>query len=552
MNVSTPEKSGKPVEELDAVILGAGFAGLCQLHKLRNEKGLNVRAFDKAGGVGGTWYWNRYPGARSDTESFVYSYSFDRELYDEWEWTDRYPRQPEILSYLEHVADRYDLRRSIRFNTTVTKAHFNEATNRWDVETDKGDRISAKWIVTGLGLLSAVNIPNIKGRDSFKGETYHTANWPHEPVDFTGKRVGVIGTGSTGVQLITEVAPQCKHLTVFQRSAQYSVPARHGPIPNDEIDRIKADYDNYFDTVRRSATCFGFDESDVPAMSVSAEERERVFEEGWQKGGGFRFMFGTFGDIAVDPEANEAAADFVRRKIDKIVKDPKKAEALKPYTLYARRPLCDAGYFETFNRDNVDIADVKANPIKEITPKGIRLEDGTEHELDVLIFATGFDAVTGNFNRIDFRGRGGKKLADHWADGPRAYFGLCPAGFPNWFSIYGPPGPFTNQPPAIEWQCQWVADTIEHVDANGYATIEATPEAEQAYLDKCIEIAESTLFVKLDWWAMGTNPENGKKAVMFFMGGMGDYIKRLEEATAKGYEGFVLKGEEENAKVSTG
>jgi cyclohexanone monooxygenase len=538
MNDSAKAKAGT-VEQIDAVILGAGFSGLCMLHKLRNDRGLNARIYDKAGGVGGTWYWNRYPGARSDTESFVYSYSFDPKLYDEWEWSDRYPKQPEILSYLEHVADRYDLRRSIVFNTAVTAAHFNEDTNRWDIETDTGERVSARWIVTGLGLLSAPNVPNIPGLESFKGETYHTSRWPHEPVDFSGKRVGVIGTGSTGVQLVTEVGPKAGHLTVFQRRAQYSVPARHGPLPKEEVQRIKSDLDRYFNEVLRSGTCFGFPESSTPTMSVSPEERERVYEDAWEKGGGFRFMFGTFSDIAVDREANEAAAEFVRKKIRQIVKDPKKADILTPTDLYARRPLCDAGYFETYNRDNVDVVDVGKHPIIEITPKGIRTEEG-EFELDILIFATGFDSVTGNFNRIDFRGRGGKKLKDHWKDGPRAYFGLCPAGFPNIFTIYGPPGPFTNQPPVIEWQCEWVAQTIVDVEKSGKQTIEATPEAEQKWLDDCIEIAEGTLFTKIDWWAMGTEVPGKPRAVMFFMGGMGAYVDRLEQATADGYKGFVL------------
>jgi cation diffusion facilitator CzcD-associated flavoprotein CzcO len=527
---------------LDAVVIGAGFAGLCMLHKLRNELGLQVRCYDKATGVGGTWYWNRYPGARSDTESFVYSYSFDRKLYEDWKWSDRYPRQPEILAYLEHVADRYDLRRSISFGTAVTQAHFNEATNRWDIATDTGEQVSAKWLITGLGLLSAPNLPDIKGLSTFQGAVYHTARWPKQKVDFTGKRVGVVGTGSTGVQVVTELGPLCKQLTVFQRRPQYSVPARHGPLPAAEVEHIMADYDRYFEEVRRSGTCFGFAESTTPTMSVSEAERELVFEDAWEKGGGFRFMFGTFNDIAIDTRANEAAAEFIRKKIAQIVKDPKKAAALTPHDYYARRPLCDAGYFETFNRDSVSIADITKYPIIEVNPTGIRTEEG-QFDLDILIFATGFDAVTGNFVRIDFRGRGGEALKDKWEHGPRAYFGLSIAGFPNMFTLYGPPGPFTNQPPAIEWQCQWVADTIKYAETNGVATIEATAAAEQAWLDDCIAIAESTLFAKLDWWVMGTNIPGKPRSVSFFMGGMGAYIERLEKATEQGYTGFLLSRE---------
>jgi cyclohexanone monooxygenase len=328
MNDSAKAKAGT-VEQIDAVILGAGFSGLCMLHKLRNDRGLNARIYDKAGGVGGTWYWNRYPGARSDTESFVYSYSFDPKLYDEWEWSDRYPKQPEILSYLEHVADRYDLRRSIVFNTAVTAAHFNEDTNRWDIETDTGERVSARWIVTGLGLLSAPNVPNIPGLESFKGETYHTSRWPHEPVDFSGKRVGVIGTGSTGVQLVTEVGPKAGHLTVFQRRAQYSVPARHGPLPKEEVQRIKSDLDRYFNEVLRSGTCFGFPESSTPTMSVSPEERERVYEDAWEKGGGFRFMFGTFSYIAMP----------TRRRPSSCARRSGRSSRIRRRRIYSRRPI---------------------------------------------------------------------------------------------------------------------------------------------------------------------------------------------------------------------
>ncbi len=529
------------VEFLDAAILGAGFAGLCMLHKLRNEGGLNARVFDKAGGVGGTWYWNRYPGARSDTESFVYAYSFDRQLYDDWKWTDRYPKQPEILSYLEHVVERYDLARSITLNDGVKSAHWNEKTNRWDITLDSGKRASAKWLVNGLGLLSAPHLPTFPGMEQFRGRIFHTSRWPHEKVDFAGKRVGVIGTGSTGVQVVTEIGSQCKELTVFQRRPQYSVPARHGPIPKEELQHIYEDFEGYFDRVRRSGTCFGFDESIVPAMSVSAEERKRVFDDAWEKGGGFRFMFGTFGDIAVSLESNEAAAQYIRDKISEIVTDPVKAAKLTPHDYYARRPLCDAGYFETFNLPHVDIADVSKHPIVEFTETGIRTAE-RDYDLDIVIFATGFDAVTGNFVRIDYQGRGGEKLADKWKNGPRAYFGLSVPGFPNMFSIYGPPGPFTNQPPAIEWQCQWVADTIDYVESKGLDTIEATAKAEQDYLDECIQIAEATLFAKLDWWVMGTNIPGKPRAVSFYMGGMGNYISKLEDVTKDGYRGFVLDG----------
>jgi cation diffusion facilitator CzcD-associated flavoprotein CzcO len=530
----------KPVEMLDAVVLGAGFAGLCMLHKLQNTLGLKVRAYDKADGVGGTWYWNRYPGARSDTESWVYCYSFDPQLYREWKWTERYPRQPEILSYLEHVADRFDLRKNIQFSTTVTKAHFNEATDRWDIDTDKGDQVSAKFLITGLGLLSAANKPNFPGEETYSGTVLHTANWPKTPIDFTGKRVGVIGTGSTGIQVVAELAKVAGHLTVFQRTPQYSVPARNHPIDPAFLDNIADNLEGFFDRVRKSATVFAFEEATRGAMEVSPEERERVYEKAWQDGGGFNFMFGTFNDIATNRESNATACDFIRKKIAAVIKDPKKREIMTPTDLYARRPLCDNHFYEAIDQDNVTVLDVKKNPIIKFTERGIRTTE-CEVELDYVIFATGFDAVTGNFVRIDFQGRNGVKMKDHWKDGPRAYLGLSAAGFPNMFTLYGPPGPFTNQPPAIEWQCEWVVRVIEDLNANGVATIEATPEAEQAWLDECIRIENLTLFGKIDWWVSGANIPGKTRAVSFYMGGFGEYMKHAEACRQNGYQGYAVK-----------
>ncbi|MQT14898.1 NAD(P)/FAD-dependent oxidoreductase [Rhizobiales bacterium Sp-1] len=509
------------------------------LHKLQNELGLDARIIDKADGVGGTWYWNRYPGARSDTESWVYCYSFDKKLYRDWKWSERYPRQPEILSYLEHVADRFDLRKNLILSTTVTKAHFNEATNRWDVETDKGDRISAKFLITGLGLLSAPNKPPFPGEEKFKGRILQTANWPKEPIDFRGKRVGVIGNGSTGVQVVSELASQVEHLTLFQRTPQYSVPAQNHPVTPEFLDGIADNLDAYFDRVRKSATVFAFQEASVGAMEVSAEERERVFEKAWNDGGGFNFMFGTFNDIATNRESNAAACDFIRRKIKAVVTDPEKLEAILPTDLYARRPLCDNQYYEAINRPNVSVLNVRKSPIVEFTENGIRTAD-REVELDYVIFATGFDAVTGNFVRIDFQGRNGLKMKDHWANGPRAFLGLSAAGFPNMFSLYGPPGPFTNQPPAIEWQANWVAETIRNINARGIETIEATAEAEQAWLDECRRIEEMTLFHKIDWWVSGANIPGKAKAVSFYMGGFGEYMKHAEACAASDYKGYKL------------
>ena len=525
--------------ELDVVVIGSGFAGLYALHKLRNELGLAVRSFDDAGGVGGTWWWNRYPGARSDTEVTAYCYSFDRELFDEWKWSEWYPRQHEILNYLNHVADRFDLRRSITFNTTLQSAVFDEDTNRWDLVTTAGEHLTAQFLVAGVGLLSSTVYPDIKGRESFAGQTYHTARWPHDGLDLSGKRVGIIGTGSSGVQAITEIAPQVDRLVVFQRRPQYSVPAQHGPIPRTTLAEIEADYDGYWDSVRGSITAFGFAESAVPAMSVSESEREAVFQRAWDIGGGFRYMFATFGDIGVDPVANEAAASFIRRKIREIVTDPQTAEALTPHDLYARRPLCDAGYYETFNRDNVDLVDLRVEPIEQITPAGIRTST-TEYELDIIIFATGFDAVTGNYVRMDIRGRDGQQLRDKWIDGPRCLLGMVNAGFPNMFMIFGPMGPFTNQPPAHEVQVDWIAGAIERVRNNSCGFIEATKAAEDAWVDECNVIANATLFTKIDSWINGANVEGKPISVMFYMAGMGAYCERLAQLEDNDYEGFNI------------
>jgi len=532
--------STTPTAEFDAVVVGAGFGGIYMLHKLRNELGLNVRAFDRAGGVGGTWYWNRYPGALSDTESFVYRYSFDDELLKEWNWTHKYVTQPEILSYLEHVVDRYELRKDIQLNTGITSARYDESADRWVIGTDTGETITAKYIVNGLGLLSATNVPNIPGIDSFEGKIYHSGAWP-EGVDLTGKRVGVMGTGSTGLQIITAIAPKVGHLTVFQRSPQYSVPVGNTTVTPEYVASVKKDYPKIWEQVRASGVAFGFEESTVPAMSVSETDRQSVFQKAWEEGGGFRFMFNTFGDIATDRDANEAAASFVRGKIAEIVKDPETARKLTPTDLYAKRPLCDSGYYATFNRDNVELVSVKETPILELTPKGIRTSDGVEHELDVLIFATGFDAVDGNYTRMDIRGRGGETIQDHWKEGPTSYLGITTAGFPNMFMILGPNGPFTNLPPSIETQVEWISQLVKDAETGQVASVEPTAEAEEAWTETCQEIADMTLFPKADSWIFGANIPGKKRTVMFYLGGLGNYRNKLAEVRESGYEGFDLK-----------
>ena len=537
MNVSTVSRFAP---EFDAIVIGAGFGGLYALHKLRNEQGLKVQAFDKAGDVGGTWYWNRYPGALSDSETQVYCYSFDKELLQEWDFDTSYVNQPKILSYLNHVTDRFDLRRSISFNTGIAGAHFDETRELWVVRTDKGATHTARFIVTALGLLSVINYPNIPGRDSFKGELYHTGAFPQN-LSFAGKRVGVIGTGSTGLQVNTALAPQVGHLTVFQRSPQYSVPVGNRPLSKDQVAEIKQNYDSVWEHVFSSMTGFAFTESNIPTFSVSAEEREAIFEKAWQKGGGFNYMFGTFNDIAVDAAANEAAASFIRRKIAQTVKDPETARKLTPTDLYARRPLCDSGYYEIFNRDNVALVDCKATPIEAIVPNGIRTADGVVHELDMIIFATGFDAVDGNYKVMDLRGRGGQTMAEHWQEGATGYMGTMTAGFPNMFMVLGPHGPFSNLPPAIEMQVEMIADLVAKATREDLASIEISNKAEAAWVNHCDELAAGSLFSQVDSWIFGANIPGKKRTLVFYFGGVGQFRKEAADLIRKGYPGFLTR-----------
>ncbi|WP_027929099.1 flavin-containing monooxygenase [Amycolatopsis thermoflava] len=534
--------------DVDAIVIGAGFGGIYMLHKLRNELGLSVTAFEKGGGVGGTWYFNRYPGAKSDTEGFVYRYSFDKDLLREWNWTTRYLEQADVLAYLEHVVERFDLGRDIRLNTEVTGAVFDEESDLWTVTTATGETTTARYLVNALGLLARSNIPDIPGRDGFAGRLVHTNAWPDD-LDITGKRVGVIGTGSTGTQFIIAAAKTASHLTVFQRSPQYCVPSGNGPVDQTEVDRTKENFDAIWDQVRNSVVAFGFEESGVEAMSVSEEERRKVFQEAWDKGNGFRFMFGTFCDIATNPEANAAAAAFIRAKIAEIVDDPETARKLTPTDLYAKRPLCNEGYYETYNRDNVELVSIKENPIREITPAGVRTADGIEHPLDVLVFATGFDAVDGNYRAMDLRGRGGRHISEHWTGGPTSYLGVSTAGFPNMFMILGPNGPFTNLPPSIETQVDWIGELIRHAERTGVRTVEPTAAAEEAWTATCAEIADMTLFPKADSWIFGANIPGKRNAVMFYLAGLGAYRAKLREVADAGYTGFELTRENATAAV---
>jgi cation diffusion facilitator CzcD-associated flavoprotein CzcO len=524
----------------DAVVVGAGFSGLFALHKLHNDLGLRVRLYEKGSAVGGTWHWNRYPGALSDSETHVYAYSFDDDILQEQELSTRYATQPQVLNYLQSFVDRKGLSASIQLNAEVTSAQFDEANNHWRVTLDCGETVTARYLIMGVGPLSAANVPEIKGIESFTGDVLHTSNWP-EDHDLIGKRVGVIGTGSTGVQLITAIAKDVGSLTVFQRTPQYCVPLGNRPLTEDEIATIRANYRKIWNDVYESGLGFGFEESAVPTMSVSEKERQRIFEEAWQKGGGFYFMFGTFSDIGSDPQANEAAAAFIRAKIAEIVDDPETARKLTPKDYYARRPVCDSGYYATFNRDNVSLVDVRENPIAGANADGVVLTDGTEVGLDVLVFATGFDAVEGSYRPIDIRGRGNIELADHWAKAPRGYLGLTVAGFPNMFTVFGPNSSFCNNPPMISSQVEWIARTVAFLEDGPHAVIEPTEAAEEEWMAQCEDIANSTLFPKVESWIFGHNIEGKPKTARFYMGGLSTYRSILADVAEKNYEGFVLR-----------
>jgi cyclohexanone monooxygenase len=534
----------KDAAAVDVVVVGAGFAGLYAIHRLRGL-GLSVRCFEAGSGVGGTWFWNCYPGARCDIESVDYSYGFSDELQQEWSWSERYPSQPEILRYLNYVADRFDLRREILLETRVTAAAFDEETGRWLVTTDDGARTSARFCVMATGCLSSAQVPELPGLDSFTGEWFHTSAWPQDGVDLTGKRVGVIGTGSTGIQLIPEIVDEAAHLTVFQRTANFSVPSRNRPMDPDFERRLKASYPTFRQTARTSLLGVSVEGTGRSALEVPAEERQQTFEERWQAGGGMRVLL-AYTDLLVDRKANDTAADFVRSKIREAVKDPELAELLSPqgFPIGAKRLCQHTEYWEVYNRDDVTLVDVRRAPIEEITPVGIRTGE-TEYDLDVIVFATGFDALTGALLKIDIRGRGGLTLQEKWAGGPRTYLGIATVGFPNLFIVAGPGSPavLSNVVVSIEQHVDWVADCIAYLRERDLALLEATPEAEDAWVEHVNEVASGTLFPQADSWYIGANIPGKPRVYMPYVGGVGAYRERCDAVAAAGYEGFLTSTE---------
>jgi len=525
----------------DAIVVGAGFAGMYMLHRLRGL-GLNVRVFEAGSDVGGTWYWNRYPGARCDVESMEYSYSFSEELQQEWTWKERYAPQPEILAYANHVADRFDLRRDIAFDTRVLSAAFDEATDLWTVRTDRGHVARAPFCIMAVGCLSLPRMPEFEGRDSFQGRLYHTGQWPKEGVDFTGQRVGVIGTGSSAIQAIPQIARQAAHLYVFQRTPNFSVPAMNRPLDPDFVADFKARYPEVRARARRMpAGIAGMAIPERSALEDDPQERQRRFEAGWGKGG--TAFTRIYKDLLTDVRANETAAEFVRAKIRSIVKDPAVAEKLAPrdHPIGTKRICLDIDYFETYNRDNVTLVDVRNAPIESITPRGVRTAAG-EYALDAIVFATGFDAMTGPLLGIDVRNGAGATLADKWSAGPRTYLGLMTAGFPNLFMITGPGSPsvLTNMIMSIEQHVDWITDCIAHLRDRGVRRMEADPTSEDRWVEHVNAVADQTLLPKTASWYVGANVPGKPRVFMPYIGGLGAYRTRCDEVAANGYEGFRL------------
>ena len=541
--MSQPQRDATTAaKSFDVIVVGAGFAGMYLLHRLRGL-GLSARAFEQGSGVGGTWYWNRYPGARCDIESMQYSYSFSDELQQEWEWTERFAAQPEILKYANHVADRFNLRPDIQFNTRVASTVFNENTDRWTVTTDDGARYSAQHVIMATGSLSNARTPDFKGLASFKGKTYHTGHWPHEGVDFTGLRVGIVGTGSSAIQSIPVVAEQAKHLTVFQRTPNYSIPARNHDLTPEYQKSWKDDYPE----LRRQAR----EESRngvvgrIPlkgALEDTPEEQQKVYDEEWKQGG-LHFM-ASYNNLALDKAANDTAAEYVpaEDRRDRQGSD-RSAKLLQPttYPIGTKRICLDTDYFETFNRDNVTLVDIREAPIEEITPKGL-ITGGKEYEFDAIVFATGFDAMTGSFAKVDIRGRSGLTLKDKWAEGPKTYLGLMVTGFPNLFFITGPGSPsvLSNMIVSIEQHVDWITDCLGDLRKKGISAIEATQAAEDHWVAHVNEVAYKTLYPQAASWYMGANIPGKPRVFMPYIGGVQVYRQICNDVVDKGYQGFAM------------
>jgi cyclohexanone monooxygenase len=536
------QNTATAVTDFDAIVIGAGFAGLYALHKLRDQLGLSVRVYEAASDVGGTWYWNRYPGARCDIESVHYSYSFSEELQQDWEWSERFAGQPEILRYLNHVADRFDLRKDILFDTRVNSMVWDDDASLWRVGTELGDTVTARYVISGAGNLSVPKTPEFDGVELFRGQVYLTGNWLDENIDFTGQRVAIIGTGSSGIQAISEIAKTAGHLTVFQRTPNYATPIVNGPADPDVISAVKANYVQVREASRNHFLGVPYTQVQPSALAVSAEERRRTFDERWNAGG-FRLFIDSYQDILFDKNANDTIAEYIRERIHERVNDPAVAHLLAPkgYPYGTKRPPLETNYYEVFNQDNVTLVDIKTTPIESITETGVRTADA-EYEFDIIVLATGFDAMTGPLMKLGIVGRDGLKLSDKWAHGPRTYLGLTVSGFPNLFLITGPQSPSVlyNMPLAIEDHVDFAAEAITYMRDRGLDVIEATLESEDNWVAHALEISSKTLLPETDSWYMGANIPGKPRICLLYVGGAPAYRATCDDVVANGYAGFTL------------
>jgi cation diffusion facilitator CzcD-associated flavoprotein CzcO len=540
--VSSGRSETTPRSSVDAVVIGAGVAGLYQIHQLR-EQGLNVRGFDAASDVGGTWNWNRYPGARFDSECYIYQYLFSEDLYKGWSWSERFPGQPEIERWMHYVADRLDLRRSIQFNTTIRSAHFNEVTERWLVTTDSGEVIDTGFLISCCGMLSAPLTSLFPGQDSFKGQIFHTARWPKEPVDLTGKRVGVIGNGATGIQVIQTIADKVEHLSVFIRSPQYVLPMKNTHYGEAEIAAYKSKFNLLANTLPHTFTGFEYDFEQSWA-DLTPQQRLDVLEKGWNDGS-LKMWLASFAEVFTDEDVSAQISEFVREKMRARLKDPKLCELLIPtdYGFGTHRVPLETNYLEVYLRPNVEIVSVKDNAIQSITPEGIKTADGTVHELDIIVLATGFDAGSGALTRIDIRGREGRSLKEEWSKDIRTTMGLQIHGYPNLFTTGAPLAPsaaLCNMTTCLQQQTEWISHCIQYLRSKNLHCIEPTREAEEQWIAHHDELANATLVSKTSSWYMGSNVEGKPRRLLSYIGGVGEYRKRCDAVAAQGYPGFAV------------
>jgi len=527
--------------DYDAIIVGAGFSGVYMAHRLRDDLGLSIKVIEKADDVGGTWYHNSYPGARCDSDSWLYCYSFSEEIREKWEWSERYPHQPEIQEYIRFSAEELDLIPDIEFNTAVTAASFDEGSNTWEIETDDGKTRTAQFFIPSVGNLSKPYIPDFDGLESFEGEWYHTSTWPNDGLDLSGKRVALIGTGSTGIQTMPQLAERGEELTVFQRTPNYAVPARNRQLDDGEWSYIKDNYDEIWEKAKSSDGGLGWEFHYETADDMSDEEIYDALNERWNEGGP---LLKVFADALINKDTNEAVAEFIRSKIRDIIDDSELAEKLcptdHPYAV-KRPPLAYGGYYESYNRDDVQLVDINEDPIKEITPAGIRTAEG-EHEFDIIVFATGFDAVTGTLESLNIEGRDGQNLADKWEAGPRTYLGIGTNGFPNMFMVTGPQSPsvLSNMTVAIEQHVEWTAECLEYMLDNGYELMEPTVDAEDEWVSHNEEVANQTLYPEAASWYRGDNIPGKETTFLIYPGGLTGYGDKIDEVAEKEYEGFRL------------